>query len=104
MTRYLELLNLLLAFGPKLPLILASIEKIVMTVMEEVGNIRDILGIAESFASHELSAEEAAAEQAVIAQAMGGAETFGGPLQRILDFIRANPELIALLVSLFAKK
>lgn len=103
MSKYLELLNLLLSFGPKLPSIIASIERIVMTVMEEVQNIRDILGFAETFQSVAPSEEEAAAEQQVIAAAMGGTETFAGPFSRILDFIRANPELIAFLLS-FLKK
>ena len=103
---YLEFLSWILSFGPKVPSLIASIQRVVMTIMEEAQNIRDILGLKtpETFKIVAPTAAEAAAEQEVIEAAMGGAETFGGPLQRILDFIRANPELIALLLSLFGKK
>jgi hypothetical protein len=98
---YLDFLNYLLSLGPKLPLIMASIQRIVA----EVQILREIIGggvvVQEAFASH--SEAEAAAEQQVIAAAMGGAETFGGPFQNILAFLKAHPELIALLLS-FLKK
>lgn len=98
---YIEFLNWLRSIGPKLPDVMADIN----VIIERIQNIRKLLGFGELFgAAESASEEEAAAEQAVIARAMGGAETFGGPLQRLLDFIRNNQELIALLISLFGKK
>ena len=98
---YLEFLTWILSFGPKIPSITASIQRIVMTFIEEVQTLKDILGIKtpETFKSVAPSEAEAAAEQKVIAAAMGGTETFAGPFQRILDFIRANPKLIELILS-----
>jgi hypothetical protein len=101
---YLEFLNWLLSFGPKLPSLMASVERIVTVFMEEAENIKNILGFKESFKSTAPTVEEAAAEQEVIAAVMGGQETFAGPLSRILDFIRNNQELILLIMSLFGKK
>lgn len=100
---YREFLTWLLSLGPKLPEIMASIQRIVA----EIQIIRGLIGAPELFTAAEASAEEAALEQQVLAAATpdtGGAEAFGGPFKTLLDFIRNNKELIALLISLFGKK
>lgn len=98
---YLEFLNYLLSFGPKLPAIMASVERIVTTTLEEIENIRTVLDFKAVFKAVPASEAEAAAEQAVIEAAMEGRSA--GPFQNILDFIRNNPELIAFILS-FLKK
>jgi len=100
---YSDFLKWILALGPKLPQVMASIGRIVA----EVQIIRGLLGQPELFTAADATAAEAALEQQVLALATpsaGGAESFGGPFQNILDFIRNNKDLIALLISLFAKK
>lgn len=94
--KYVEILNWLLSLGPKLPLVLAEVQLIVDAALR----IRAILG-GEELVQGAATDEEAALEAQVIAAAQG--ENFAGPLQRVLDFIRNNPELIALLLS-FLKK
>lgn len=94
MAKYLDLLKLILSYGDKIPEILGRVENII----NELRAIAALIGIPESFAA-EPSAEVLALEAEVTAAAMGGAETFGGPFQRILDFIRNNPELIAFLLK-----
>jgi len=96
---YAAFLKWLLSLGPALPEIMASIQRIVV----EVQFIREKLEWPETFQDAEPTAKEMALEQEVIAKAMGGAETFGGPLADLLAFIRANPELIAFLLKFFKK-
>lgn len=95
MAKYLDLLKLILSYGDKIPEILGRVENII----NELRAIAALLGIAESFAADEPTAEVLALEAEVTAAAAGGAESFGGPFQRILDFIRNNPELIAFLLK-----
>lgn len=102
MARYIELLQLLLSYGPRLPEILASVQRIVDVVTEEVGKIVGILGLsAQAEACPELSAEAAALESQLITQMQGPGH--GGPLSNLLALLKANPELVALLLSLLKR-
>lgn len=92
---YRDLLTYLLSLGPKLKPILESFQRIV----DEINVIRGLLSGEETFAMTAPTDEEAALEGQVIAAAMGGEEVFGGPLQNVLDLIRNNPELVALLLK-----
>jgi hypothetical protein len=101
---FLEFLNWLLSFGPKLPQAMALIQHIV----------GDFKLLVELFTEQEfqpprmaaLTAEELVAEQKVLAElAAGGvAGERAGFLQNIWAFLLAHPELLTLLVSLLKKQ
>lgn len=101
MSKYLELLNLLLSFGPKLPGILAAVQRIVDCVSVEASNIREILGGGLGATPIVPSAAEVEAKSKLIALASEGGVS--GPLDRILAFLEQYPQLVTLILTLLAK-
>lgn len=89
---YVQFLNLLLSYADKLPAALVIIQEIVASL----DKLRTLFAVEPKFAGASPTPEELSLEQAVIASAQG--ENFAGPLDRVLEFIRNNPELIALLL------
>jgi hypothetical protein len=93
-SKYLEFLTYLLSFGPKLPAVVESLQ----AIMAELQKIADLFGGGLGVAPPDSTPEEQAAEEQLAAVAGRS-----GPLQNILAFIKANPELLALLLSLIKK-
>ena len=109
---YLDFLNLLLSFGPKLPAAILLIQEIVAKVQELAalfGAVKPAALRKRSLAS--VPAKAKAAEAKVLAAlkpkraglAAGGVFTAGW-LQAIWAFLAAHPELLTLLLSLLGKK
>ena len=102
---YAQFLKLLLALGPKLPQVMALVQHIVSDVQELIALVKGTPALfgADSL---ELNAAEQCDEDAVLA-ALGGANegTFGAIgdgtfLRAICQFVKNNPELLQLILSL----
>lgn len=100
MSKFMELLNLLLSYGPRIPAIMEQIEHIV----SEFQTLIDLLnpGVFSSAAAVPLTGEEADLEAKILAACPAKA-TFAGPFQSIFAWIKAHPEVIALLLKLLTK-
>jgi hypothetical protein len=100
---FLEFVNWLLSFGPKLPQAFAIIDRIVND-LQELAVL--LTGAEVAFGSAELSPDEITAVEAVESE-MAKAGISRGPLSGVLvnlwQFIQAHPELLTLLVSLLKK-
>lgn len=101
MSQYLQLLNMLLSFGPKLPGILAAVQRIVDCLSVEAANIREIIGGGLGASSVVLSPEESAAKSQLIA--LASQDGVSGPLDRLLAFLEQYPQIVTLLLTLLAK-
>lgn len=102
---YLTFLKFLIALGPKLALLWPHIQAI-LTAVREIGTI---LGTTEpppgDLALTEVSAEECACESQVVAQLTTDTALFDGSVLRgVFAFLKANPELLAVLIGLLGKK
>lgn len=99
--KYVEFLQYLLTYGPKIGPVLEEIQAMVDGFLVRVENIRVILGRDKGpMRSAAPTEEESILEGQVLEAALGGRSA--GPLQSLLDFIRANPEIIQL-IMLFLK-
>ncbi len=102
MTKLLELLNLILSFGPKLQPVMDE----VMAIVEAIQRIVALVNKPKFAAAKgkPLNARESAAA-AKITAALGGKAKFGGVFTTIFAFLKANPWLVdALLLLLKSKK
>lgn len=96
MDKYLELLVKLSTVAPE-------VFDEILVILNAVRRVFELLqGPQPLRAAAEIPPDVATAENAVIARQHG--EGVGGPLMELLAFLRNNPELVALLLSLFAKK
>lgn len=100
--KYLDFLNLLLSYGPKIGPVLEELQAIVEEAMLRIDNIRTILGLPKGpMRSVAPSAEEAKLEGKIMEAALEGRSA--GIFQTLFDFIRSHPELITFLLT-FLKK
>lgn len=113
--QYLDFLKALLALGPKLPEVFSRVQRIIAEVMELVAIVRgpspndgglEHVGYTEALVDGKpVTAEILDAEREVLALTTGageGSEALfdGTALRRLFAFAAANPQLLALLVSL----
>jgi hypothetical protein len=100
---YLDFLKLLIALGPKLPEVMAHVQHIVSDVQAIVALVSGKEPLFGATAI-ELNATEQAAEGEVLAAMAGSGETFaafdGTLIRRAFEFIKANPELLQLILAL----
>jgi hypothetical protein len=94
--KFVELLNLILSFGPRIPEIMERVQHIIAEIQELVELVHP--GLFAAAAAVELTAEEAALESQILA-ACPANENFAGPFQSLFAFLKAHPELIALLLK-----
>lgn len=101
MATYKDFLLWLVALGPKLPTALTIIQELI----EKAGELAALLlGPAPLLAAATPTTEEVKLEGDVMAAATGaGAFAAAGPLRDLWAFIKANPELVKWLLTLFAK-
>lgn len=106
---YAAFLKLLLALGPSLPSIVADIQEIVARVQSIVGKLKPQTFGAESVEGWVLTDAEQGDEAEVMAALIESPnESFGaigdGAILRMLyQFIKDNPALLQLILSLLAK-
>lgn len=92
--KLLELLNLLLSFGPKLPAILAEVE-IIVAAFQRIAD-----QFSGGFGASELTGEEAEGVNSVMAAAGRTGEGNSGPLSNIFAWLKANPEIMAAVLKI----
>jgi hypothetical protein len=102
---FLEFVNWLLSFGPKLPQAFAIIDRIVND-LQELAVLFTGKEMVFGSSPSQLAPDEIAAVEAVESE-MAKAGISRGPLSGVLvnlwQFIQAHPELLTLLVSLLKK-
>lgn len=99
--KFVELLNLILSFGPRIPEIMERIQHIIAEIQELVELIHP--GVFAAAATEEAMTAEEIELQSKIMEACPSSGTFAGPFQSIWAFIKAHPEIVTLLLSLFGK-
>jgi hypothetical protein len=103
---YLDFLRKLLALGPKLPDVFEHIQHIISDVQ---AILRLVKGEEPLFGevAMELNATEQAAEGEVLAAMAGSSENFaafdGTLLRQLFEFIKNNPAVLQLILSLLTK-
>lgn len=103
MSKFMELLNLILSYGPRLPAIMEKIEHIVFEVQELISLLTP--GVFASMAPVALTEEEADLEAKILSACPAkAAGNFAGPFATIFAFLKANPQIVAFLLRLLAKK
>lgn len=98
--KLLELLNLLISFGPKIPLVMAEVEAIIAAVQR----------IVAMFASPKFAAvkpkslnQKEAALVLKIAAASPKSQKFGGPFTTIFQWLKSNPWAVEFILGLLLK-
>lgn len=102
---YLKFLQLLVALGPKFPALWVIVQEIVEKVQEAIRLItgaEPLFGVPFAESSAAEVAEEAKLASLTQASGLQGAGE-RGTLRDIWTFIKENPELLALILSLLKK-
>lgn len=107
MSQWLDFLNLLLSFGPKLDEIMEIVQHIVEDFQKLVSLVAgrtaesgppDVITMAEVKIDGNFVSAEVLAKEEELVQRIGRS----GPFQNILAFIKSHPELIAILLKLLS--